>query len=235
MHITLLIIVGVYLNRYWFAEPVYDFELKQYEFLSFLKNYRLGIDNKKIYPWLGIFKQIKLDMQLFWQRKQDNDILRRSDLRHMDLEKKSLIYDWEADVPEMKEVKTIIDYARPIVDESILELRALRQEVKSKIQCAPIGLISSKPQSGFILLNHDSGLHAYAYSKDLVLNDPLVSMKRISTYSNCPFPELTRIKQNLHSQYKHVSSHTWYVTGGESYPIAETLKPVVSGIIYELV
>ena len=221
------------LKRYWFTEPVYDFELKQYQFLALFSEFQKDIDINKIYPWIWYFEQMHKDIISFNQIKNNNIRLRKKDVIKLDLKNQELIYRYSSEITELIEIQAIIDYVIPIIKNTLLNIHQLKQHINASLDCRPVGIISSCPDNGFALINHASGMYAYTYEKSPVYYNNTVSLTPLKKFTYNTSILTSGLKKGLLNSRPEFSPQLWYITGGEGYPLEETLVPLVSEIIYE--
>lgn len=221
------------LDRHWFSEPVYDFELKKYQFLAFEESARSELSNKMIFPWVSHFSEMRNSILSFIEKKKYSNKLRRRAVKAIDFEKKRLRYSMHKDVIEFSTVEETIQYVLPRIEDLIHHSSTMLNTLIDKLQFETIGLYSGRPSTGILLLNHCSGLHTYTYEKGLVKYDGNVKLNWVNVHHGVP--NFISLKKEVLSVHKDISSQTWLVTGGEDYPLKESLEPTLTEVIYKLV
>ncbi len=221
------------LNPGWLTESLIDPEYKKYILLAYLKSVKENFDQKRLFPDL---KEIRhhYDASMDLQDKKRN--MRSlfpgkvTDISLSDLKigKKTETED------DMELLDVILDYAIPRFRYMVGIGSEIDERVSESIRISPVGLVPLHLDEGYILLYEQLVRETRIYRYRLTIFESAgeqhrsVSTTYIDSTKNSLANSFENIKLQLIRKDRSIPNPaTYLVESGESYPLEETLLPIV--------
>ncbi|HEX2867222.1 MAG TPA: hypothetical protein VHO03_09275 [Ignavibacteriales bacterium] len=213
---------------------VTDFELSSYRILDSLKNYKSEFNHNRLYP--GLSELIELNLQL-----KDIDDNNLNDIYIENLTKKRskddrlMVETIEVTDDYIQQVVELIEWAKPLIKESIDEGKILYEFVKKNIFIEEIGIADASREEGYVLIpdNKRSTIQVLRYDVSL-LSTGKKSQRRLNTRVLQSVDKVfvnqapNEVIMDLFEQFADMpSSSTFICTTDLDFPFTETILPVV--------
>jgi hypothetical protein len=161
----------------WFVRYPVDFEFQKWTLLAFLRDVRHDFDNRVLYPHLS---EIKYHLSNLEKWSVTREFYIKKELKGLDFERMTLIYDTPEDSSEMSELNDIVDY-------SILKFRKMFgigreiwREVEGQMKWHVVGIIPNYKDEGFIMLKVGKEVIVYRYDiKPVIVEDINIGLTEI--------------------------------------------------------
>ncbi len=219
------------LSHNWLTDKHIDFEYKKYELLAYLQEVNQSYGQTKIFPWLGDLLNQYKDLTLFKENQQKLKEHFSKDFTGIDPTTLTLKYNVLSDEKDLEEVNSILNFAIPLLKNSIDEGKRIFDFVESHITFSPIGIVPLYNKEGYLFLNVTSQLHVYKYGVLFYQNssDHLrsLSTEYVTSYetSTAIYPE--KIKSLLIKDYPELPNPAVYSIHSDlDIPFNETLLPI---------
>ncbi len=161
----------------WFTSAPVDVEHKKWILLAFLRDVRHDFDNKIIYPHL---KEINYHLQNLEKWAHSRELYFKKELKGLDFEKMTLIYDTPEDSADMSELNAIVDYSISRFRKMFGIGREIWREVESQMLWHIVGIIPSYKNEGFIMLRVGKEIIVYRYDiKPIIIDDVNIGLVEI--------------------------------------------------------
>jgi hypothetical protein len=155
------------LDPNWLTQGLIDFEYKKYTLLAYLQHAKSELDAAKLYP---VFADLIWHYQNLLQVKQEKSVLAEKfpkKLSKADWDKLALSYEQILkDDETMREIEDILDFSLPRLNQTLKSGKNLYEEVESKLEFEPIGLIPIYFREGYLVLcayHIQSDFYLYRY------------------------------------------------------------------------
>ncbi|MGE5401562.1 MAG: hypothetical protein ACM3S2_14265 [Ignavibacteriales bacterium] len=213
---------------------VSDYELTMYRILDSLKSYNNEFNRNKLYP--GLSELIELNLNL-----KDVDENNLNDIYVENLTKPKMHEDClmietiEVTDEYVQQVISLIEWAKPLIKETIDEGKILYEFVKKNINIEEIGLADSNKEEGYVLIsdNREAMIQVLRYDITL-LSSGRKSQRKLNTRLLQSIDKVFVDKapqsaiMDLFQQFADMpSASTFLCTTDLDFPFTETILPVV--------
>jgi len=212
-----------------------DDELNQYRILSALQYYRDEFAHNRLYPSLTDLIELTSILQSLIASREDIQRTLPQQLKGIDFERKSLIYEpIERLEGNVEHVVDLMVWAMPIIKGIIEEGRKIYDFVDENIIIEHVGILPMYREEGycFVTDNKESLLHILRYEVSLFTAGeekfralkmrPLKSLKRTLMR-----PSLESLKLELIREFRDLPAPAAFACETElDFPFAETILPV---------
>lgn len=155
------------LNLELFTSAVADLEQAQYKIMGGLQRVRQAFAGNQIYPHLGELIELHTTLRTIMQRSEDLEGALPGRVTGVDLENEKVRYEWpELDRGEMADVKHLIAWTLPKIQDAIEEGRTIFEFVDENMRLEEVGLVPSYTQEGYLIVpdQEASAWHILQYS-----------------------------------------------------------------------
>tara|TARA_A100001037_G_scaffold265742_1_gene257427 strand:+ start:279 stop:1004 length:726 start_codon:yes stop_codon:yes gene_type:complete len=223
----------------WVTTGLIDYEYKQYMLLGYLKNIESVFKDKKLYPSLTELFQHRENLN---KLVKDMKLLEASfpkTLKHYDLNTNEATYEViTGDDETISELKNIIDYSIPKIDEIIDIGKEIYNTVEDYTNIEHVGLDHKYKREGYIVFmdkkikiyRYELSYLSFIYEKSHVIKTRLIKereAKILDTYESIR-DEIIKMDKELEIP------QTFYVENATNYPYTETVFPVVKRMVMRL-
>jgi hypothetical protein len=210
----------------WFFTNPIDQEHKKWILLDYIKHVDDMFKSNKLYPSLSdiVYQINNLNT---WSLKKE---FYKGELKGMDFNKMTLLYDTPENSKEISEINKIVKYSIGIMDSTFKEGRKIWQTVERSLTWNPIGLIPLYKDEGYILIKNDSKLAIYQYNICKILKnneDHYGTNYELIDFDNYKLNHLINIKERLIKERHLPNPLTVLVDCDVNLPFDETILPVV--------
>lgn len=204
---------------FFFQQPI-DFEHKKWLLLSFIRDIKKDFSNYILYPTLD---QITYQLQNLEKWKYTRELYFKKELKGIDFEKMTLIYDIPEDSKEIKEINQIVDYSIEELEPMYKFGSKIFRKIESNIKWERIGIIPNYKEEGYLILEVESDMSVYMYKR--VFNEIVLSLidKRTKNFYNTP----EKIKLDLIFNKKDLPNPNTILAKSSQYPIDEAIIPII--------
>jgi len=229
------------LSKNWIIEPIFDYEYKTYQALSYTSEAERSFDEGKLFPYLTDLRK-HIDLLTAYQSSViglENEM--RAELIGLDPSKPALIYEnpMEDEVSEV--LKEILNFAlekfHPLYRRGMEE----KEEVLRHIRVSPIGLLNPDGWGGLLFLEKARRTRIYEYRYRFIRRPSLdeaykdVKTNFIDELETGMFPNYRHLKlEYLKRVGKENELNTYLVETDTDIPTFETLMPVVKEHLIQL-
>ncbi|MFT4834583.1 MAG: hypothetical protein ACJAVY_001237 [Marinoscillum sp.] len=231
------------LNHNWLTEGLVDFEFKKYTLLAYLKHIKKKFKVDELYPFMSDLAfhyrnlaQIKSGRELISAKFPKE--LSKADFNQLKLTYKLLVEDDEV----MNEIKEIIEFALPNMQQVLEEGRGLHEFVEEQMDLSPVGVNSLYENEGYILINvdHRRDVQVYRYQISIFENSHEKYRGINTTFLGEDFQDFSRsyerIKLDLVKEYPDLPSPaTFLLATKQKFPMQETILPVAKRMLIKRV
>lgn len=150
-----------------FAGAAYDVERTQYQVLAGLKRARKAFSESYIYPHLGQLVKLYKTLNTVLERSEAFRTQQTGTITGVDLDAESVVYEWpELDRDQMADVKELIRWSLPHLQEAIEEGRAVYEFVEDNLHVEEVGIVPSYVQEGYMMVpdREKDVLHVLRYN-----------------------------------------------------------------------
>ena len=223
----------------WITTGLIDYEYKQYVLLNYLQNIRKYFDDKKLYP---ILTELFLHKDNLNKLNKDMKLLEASfpkTLTHFDLKTNKTTYEVITSSDEtLSEVKEIIDYSLPKLDEIIAIGKEIYDTVEDYTTIEHVGLDHKYKREGYVIYmgkkikiyRYELSFLTMLYDKTHVIKTELIKERRVRL-----FDTFESIREEIIKMDKHLEiPQTFCVENSTNYPYDETVFPVVKRMLMRL-
>lgn len=213
-----------------------DFELSQYNFLAFIKNYSRKFQEFNLYPALSELLEIAAMIEELMDQKFlfDRDVSKK--ITKTDLIQRLPIYeplDFSDD--EIDKMFDFVKWALPRLKDVITEGKAIFDYVDENLTVDEIGIIESDNFEGYIVVPEveNSSMHIYKWEISSSADEDSIRTLKTElkdTLDLNDFKEMTpeRIKLYLLNNYSELSnSVTYYFNTKVDLPFSDTILPII--------
>jgi hypothetical protein len=211
-----------------------DQELDQYRLLSGIKEYSVSFRKKMLYPALSDLIDFAMSLDSLLKDKKSMLDSFPKHLTGFDLEKKKiLVEDIEKLDQNLESIFELIEWALPIIRETIDEGVALYEFVEKNIRIDEVGILPLYRDEGYFIIpdnNEDKLLiHSFHFALFEQNKEKYRSLKTklIDAVEKALENTPEHIKLKMLSRYKHMPNPATYFCGTDlDLPFYETLFPV---------
>jgi hypothetical protein len=130
-----------------------DLERAQYQILGGLQGVRAAFSRNIIYPYLGELIDLYGTLQGLLQQFGDFKQRLKGDVRDVDLEAKTLVFDIaDMGADRVAYLEELIDWALPRVQEAIEEGRTIFEFVDENLFVEEVGIVPSYVEEGYLIV-----------------------------------------------------------------------------------
>lgn len=222
------------LEKDWFAKGLIDFEYKKYILLDYLSKVSNRFAQTQLYPFLAdlIFHYKNLE----GVRKSGAALreafpkeISKADFVTLKLKYRQLIEDDAV----MAEIESIIDYAIPVIQQSLEDGTEIFDFVESQCEIVPIGVTPLYRKEGYLFITQppESVTQLYRFKFSLIhSNDQMnqgLETEHIEEIQKSGFLTYENIKINLIKKYQDLPNPAAYLIHSKmKFPLTATLVPV---------
>jgi hypothetical protein len=157
------------LPRDWLVAPAFDLELKQYMLLAYLQRVQQRFKENKLYPHLEDLRDQINELSNFRLHRKELASRLRGPIIGFDRGSGEVLREPPPEPEALGTVDAVIDLALPRLSRALDRGSELREELASRIQFGPIGLLPLYRQEGWLLLRNGRHVRVYAYALSGVL------------------------------------------------------------------
>lgn len=198
------------LDSTWFANSPLDFEHKKWLLLAYTQNIHKNFVDKIIFPYLNDIKYHLSNLDK-WQTTRE--VIIKKELRGIDWENLTLLYDIPECSPEMEELQKIIDWSYPRLQKMERIGRILWTEIENKIDVKYYGIWINQNIEGNLLIETPILTHEYKYKISPIISPEQVIFNKIDCY-------LTKTVNKVNFK------NGWWVKAPEA-SVEGTLEPII--------
>jgi hypothetical protein len=210
----------------WFCTNPIDQEYKKYILLDYIKNVKGFFEEQKLYPPLSeIVYHIK-NLET-WNKKRE---FYKGQLKGLDFEKMTLIYDTPEESKEMLEINRIVDYSIKEMNNVFKYGKNIWNDIEQSLIWNIIGIVPLYKEEGYILLKLDKTINIYQYNTKrlidseenfIAINFDYIGQEKFTLKS------FIGIKENLIKKGNLPNPLTISVECVNNYPIDESILPII--------
>lgn len=223
----------------WFVAPGIDLELKRYVLLGYLQRVKARFVERKLYPHL---EELRAHLELLARLQSDRDALLSSlkgELTGMDLAKGTLLRE-SPDEPEMlRVINEVVAFAIPELRGMLGDGQRLRDELVSRIQFGPVGVMPLHMQEGYMLLRQGNEARLYVFSLWLQLCSvrslqyQSIRTKYIGSHAMGPFSSYASLRRELLRTNTTLPVPAMFAFEADvALPPIETYLPLAKQLVY---
>jgi len=213
-----------------------DFEARQYRILQGLKDHYDLFSHNRLYPSLSELADLYGDLQDLLQKKEDISPGLPHELKDVDIENKSLVYEpTEEGDPDLERIIDLIGWAMPLIRKTLDEGMNIFHFVDDHIVIAEVGILPMYREEGYWFVP-DSKMHQwnvlrYEVSLFTSANERFRSLRTrfleaLTAQSSLGWSPET-VKLMLMEKYADLPNPATYVCETElDFPYSETILPV---------
>jgi len=157
------------LSLNWFTENPIDEEHKRYVLLDYLQDIDLRFDNDEIYPQI-IDVSNHIDNLEMWD-KRGEFYIGKGELRGIDFEQMTLIYDIPDDDPNLIEINKIVKYSIPKFRQVFKRGRNIWRKVEENLKWDIIGIVPQYKNEGYVFINILKTVKVYKYTISSIIDN----------------------------------------------------------------
>ncbi len=222
------------LSKDWLTQGLIDFEYKKYLLLAYLQTVKTSFDKVQLYPFLS---DLVFHYRNLMSVKENKALIRESfpkelsleEIKKLELSYRELVEDDEV----MEQLESIIDYAIPLVKDSLKEGSVIYDYVESKCEISPIGVTPLYANEGYLFVTQPPEKETKVYRYQVsIFEDSKEQLRSLNTeflesVNKNPLQTYERIKLDLIRRFKDLPNPAAYlVLAKMQFPFAETLMPV---------
>lgn len=198
------------LDSTWFVNSPLDFEHKKWLLLAYTQNIHKNFSNKVIFPYLN---DVKFHLSNLEKWQITRELILKKELKGIDWEKLTLIYDLPECSPEMEELQKIVDWSYPRLQKVEKIGRILWSEIENNLNVKYHGIWLNQDKEGDILIETPIITYEYKYTISPIISNDQIIFQKVESY-------LTKTinKKNFKSG--------WWVKAPEA-SIEGTLEPII--------
>jgi hypothetical protein len=224
----------------WFVTPGIDLELKRYVLLAYLQRIRARFRERKLYPHL---EELRAHLELLLRLRAERKALASSmktEVTGLDLANSRLLRT-SPDEPELlRVIDEVVAFAIPELQASLGDGRALRDELASRIQFGPVGVIPLDLHEGYLVLRQGGEARIYGFSQwvqhsaDRSLRYHSIRTHYVGSRSMGPFSSYTGLRiELLRAQSRLPVPAMFAFEADVTLPPIETFLPLAKQLVYE--
>ncbi len=227
------------LRNDWITDGLVDFEYKKYILLAYLKSVKENFNSSKVYPFLSelIFHyknllEVKANKTLMYENFPKT--ISKADFTKLRISYKQVIEDDDV----MKELEEIIEFAIPIIKDTIEEGKELYEFVESNLELNPVGVEPLYNREGYLFLSkdRDKQVNIYRYQVTVFENSNENYRGISTTFEGSVVKSIANsyeaIKLCLARNNKSLPNPaTFLIFSKLSFPVTETLLPIAKRLL----
>lgn len=229
------------LSTNWIIEPIFDYEYKTYQALSYTSQAHRHFDEGKLFPYLSDLRK-HIDILTHYQSSViglENEI--RTELIGLDPTKAALIYEKPPDDEVTDFLKEILSFALekfyPVYRRGMEE----KEEVIQRMRISPVGLLQPDGWGGLLFLEKSRTTRIYEYRYRFIRRP-----NRNEAYKDVQTNFIDELETGMFPDYRHLKLeylkmmglenelNTYLVETESEIPTFETLIPVVKEHLIQL-
>jgi hypothetical protein len=200
----------VNLNSTWFVDSPLDFEHKKWTLLAYIQNIHKNFGEKIIFPYLD---DVRFHLSNLEKWQATRELIIKKELKGIDWENLTLIYDIPECSPEMNELQKIIDWSYPRLQKMDKLGRILWSEIENGLEIEYRGIWFNNEREGNIVLQTPILTNEYKYTISPIISNNQITFTKIETYLTKTINE------------KSIKNSWWVRSPGTS--IEGSLEPIV--------
>lgn len=214
----------------WFVETPTDFEHKRWILLDYLQNTHSDFRSRKLYPSMSdIIYHIK-NLES-WNHKRE---LFKGELKGLDFDKMTLIYDTPENSAEMEEINKIVDYSIGEMHSVFKYGRKVWRKIENSLVWKIVGIMPQYKLEGYILIKVGKEINIYQYKIVNLFKDPENHIGTNLTFvdkEEIGFKPYEHIKEKLIKSGELPNPLTISVESPE-FPLEESIIPIVKTLSF---
>jgi hypothetical protein len=222
------------LSPNWITEGLMDFEYKKYVLLDYLQQVEQNFNEQKIYPALSQIIEHYKNLVLIKENKQALTNSFPNQLSGVDLKQFKLHFEkMMVDYKYVAEIEEIVDFAMPLINESLSDGKELYQIIEDKLNIFPVGIMPLDAEFGYMMLSEKASKDFWVYEYAITLfenaNEKFRGIKTsyISSYTKSFVNTYENVKVDLIKTKKEFANPATFVVESElKLPLQESLLPV---------
>lgn len=231
------------LKKDWITDGLIDFEYKKYVLLAYLKQVEEHFDSQRLYPFLSDLLDHYQDALHLKRSNEEVVKAMPKQIDRIDLNKLRIIYKrLEEDEDFVAIVKSLVNYALPVMEQSIKKGKEIYEETETQMYIEPIGIVPMYRDEGYVFLdiNPTRVTHIYQYQiKKFILFNELMSgiyFKWIDCMTRGIANSFEQIKLRLINEQKDLPNPaTFLIQSSNHLPMKETLIPLGKRLVLKTV
>ncbi len=229
------------LNPEWVTQGLIDFEYKKYVLLDYIQYVGKQFKDYKLYPYQSdilqqhrYLKSIAENQQLFFDKFPK--FLKEISTENMknEFETKSI------SSPMMEEIKKIINFSIPLIENKLKEGASLYDEIENVLKMETVGLRPINLDEGYVMVQLKGMTNVFIYNYQLKLFEHANEKYRgifmeylgdeVVTISN----NIENIKLSLVKQNESMPNPcTFYIHSSLKLPYKESVLPIVKRMVVQ--
>ncbi len=229
------------LSETWYVEPLFDYEYKTYELLSYIQGVDAQFSENKLQPYLAHLRRHIDQLIAYRYAKEEVEGGLRRELSDIDLKKLRLI---RAAIPDeqgvMAELDAIIAFAEERLNMLYRDGAQLLDQLSEEVYIEPVGILGAPDQPGWLLFRKPKSVRVYSYHFRLVRRPySQESYKDVCTtylteIEAGRFSNLSSVKWSLLKMRGAAENHApnaYAVEAQSDLPQHETLLPIAKAFL----
>ena len=221
------------LTENWFIEGLQDFEYKKYHLLAYLQGVQERFNQTHLYPAFSELILHYRNLIEFQDSKRSFLDKMKKSLKGIDLDNLRLEYESAKEDEKMKEVISVVEFALPLVKQSLEEGKGIYELIEEQIEIDSVGLLPLNRDEGYFLLRAGDAAEVKAYEYRVTIyqgSDEKFRGLRTSFVASFPHSltnSLESIKLELiRHREKLPNPATFAIISRYGFPEKEALVPV---------
>lgn len=222
------------LSKDWLTQGLIDFEYKKYVLMAYLKTVRESFSKVHLYPFLG---DLVFHYRNLMSVKENKTLIRESFPKEISLdEMKKLELSYRQMIEDdavMAELESIIEFAIPLIKDSLKEGSVIYDYVESQCEISPVGVTPLYSNEGYLFVTQppekETSVYRYQVSIFEDIQEQLRSLHTefIESVERKPFYSYENMKLDLIRKFKDLPNPAAFlVLSKMKFPFTETLMPV---------
>lgn len=163
----------------WFVQTPLDFEHKKWILLAYLQDIQKKFESQIISPYLMDLYSHLSNLEKW---KSVRELILKKEVKGLDWERLTLIYDLPECSPEMEELDRIVDWAYPRLQQIQKMGRILWSEIEKNFIVRYHGLWLSPDREGSMLIETPILSHVYQYTISPIISNEQISLQKIESF-----------------------------------------------------
>jgi len=222
------------LSKDWLTQGLIDFEYKKYVLMAYLQTVKSSFGKVELYPFLADLVFHYRNLQAL---KENKALIRESFPKEISLEEfKKLEISYRemiADDTVMSELESIINFALPLIKDSLQEGSVIYEYVESKCEISPIGVTPLYAKEGYLFVTQPPEKETTIYRYQMsIFEGSQEQLRSLNTeFIECVEKNMVttyeRIKLDLIRKFRDLPNPAAYlILARMKFPFTETLMPV---------